>query len=563
MGYLRRTKLASSIPVPYLSDIATPLEVGGFTKENSAYNGFAMTIRRTSDGQPFDVPWSSDGKNWDQGAVDTFTASRAIAATVVAVYGQYGISDFTAATTGEEPSLKYDTDGYPYIAGGSGKRLRSTSTAFKTAKVHIFMVARRDYAKNSLASHPTYCMAMYGSAGNAAARWALGHSAGDGAWLLPKNAAFNQYSYQLAPGECRLGRWTVYDFNANTMTLKASGAQMTPGEASSDITYPTTTQLTLGNDASNANPMLTGGWRTFAFFSAAQAGRDAITAHFINNCPALGCSYLPATVSDGVGLGFTFAPVYDVTWFDEAPADANGITWVNQHGGYPWSVGIANNVTNGKDLVRFELQADDMEQLITSANRCERSASNRSFAPGQTVWMYADYFIPTTFPTQTGSSSDWSLGFQLHYNDDGSASAFTPDAFYMGLKNGVIKFITQRSSSDIQHGTDQTIVKGQWMTLIVKLTWAASRNSNGDKVEIWHGPHGTTLPKVVDNSAGGNYFDPLSTGGYLKQGHYRGESPPFTALSPAVHFVANHKLSTSANAYLANITTQEDLPTHA
>ncbi|WP_407146248.1 hypothetical protein [Bradyrhizobium sp. ORS 86] len=553
----------ASAPILYLAQsVAAPTEYAGLTKENSSYAGPAIRAVRNDNGAQQDIGFV--GKNLDDAALTSFLSGTT--GLVTTAYGQMGVTNFTQATTANMPLLSKDTDGIWKIDISGGSRwLESSSTAFKTAKAHCFMVAKRPYFGQSGSGAAGYtdpvecCLFAYGPSGDykTNGRFGLGYlDLGTGP-QLPQNASTVTYAAQGYPGECRMGKWSIHDLDCNTLELRIDKDVMLAAGSSVDITYPATTKLTLGADNGAAHPWA-GSIRGFAFYGSVLTStlRDQVT-DFLTDNSSLGVVRLSKTGATTAKLpGFTWSPVLDTTWFTTT-TDAQGVQWVNQHGSYPWSCWIANNVTNGKPLVRFETRNGDNDFIITSANRTERSSPNALILPGQVRFMFAQFMIEGPFQDQSGCV--WSDIFQVHW-DDNSALPNDPDMYGVSVLNNTFQAFTQSAEPApgdfTSMGSPQTLLADTWYAMLLKITFDSNRTSGrSDGFELWFGQNGTTLTKIV-NQVGVPIYDTSAINAYLKQGNYRGTGNG----TNLAQIIANHTLTaTDISSY---VTTQPALPTH-
>jgi hypothetical protein len=527
-------------PVAYLGNLAAPAEIWSTTKEIEGTPYPCCRVQRSDNGAQYDIPWV--GKDADAATFAQVTSGTT--GLLRQVYGQAAGKHAIQTNTSRMQTAIVDVDGKLSFVGGAGKQLVvADDPVIKPAKVHWFVLMRPGYVTGAGGNQG--CVLCYAGTGAywQVARYGFGLDFGN-AIQAPRNGQTSGFESVIEDvhGQGHVGDFHVWDWANNTLDLRHDAVPLTSPVASADVTYPVATQLQFGADFDlNDGFALT--WRMKALYDSVRSDRDQISG-FIMNYGAAPVVKLPSSFA--TPDGFQWLPRY-VPTFVRDPVDANDIRWWYEEGGYKWpSFMKAANVANGVQTVQYILKPGDTDVIVTGAERAERGGylgvGEAKITKGSTWETFVQFRI---FPgvVQTGS---WCLGNQHHYDVGAS-----PDLVYTSYKNDQIQVVTQRNGADTNRGSPVAYARGTVYALRIKGFWSVSGNS--DTLEVWFGPNGTTLTKIVDVAAG-QIFSTDATLAYWKDGVYAGGLSGVFILE-----TFNYMASLTADAFAAFVTNQPAL----
>lgn len=536
-------------------------EVWSTTLENTSYSGFAFTAKRADNSASFDIAFV--GKHADPSAASHFSGTTAL---VTTIYGQInGLN--AAAMSGSAVTAFIDTDGYWSFGNTSTPTSNSPglvvadNALLRPSNPHLFMLTK---AGEIPGGAPPYSgeglLVEYGGTGAFynVGRYGFGFgiSAGFGFYSCQNGSspgAGFAGCYQNTLGEAHVDSWHVWDHSPSTLECRfdAGFYEINAASGSTNITYPSTTQLNLMSDFDGNTPYL-GSWRQIALYSGTQSSvnRNLISSFMMTAGTSVAA--LPLSFTDE--LGFAYAPNYFPSGATQAP-DLFGLSWSDEFGGYEWpSFGKATNLTNSgsADLVRFRCRNGDSDVVITGAQRAEQGAYGNTIVRGGNGAVFGQFWFSPGSPL-VNNGSNWGLGFQVHYLTGGT----TPDLAYLSFANEVYQaYCDSGGTGAVPVGSSVPIVRSQWWAFLYRIKWSANGASDG--FQFYLGPNGTPLTKLVDQN-GAPLFSPTASNGYPKRGFYTGNPD---ANPDADMAIANFQFSTTLTAFDSFITSQPALPAH-
>jgi hypothetical protein len=507
------------------------------TKENRDYSGPCVRVSRANGSSPIDIPFVAGGKNIDAAVADAYLAGGTAFGDVW--YGQSNGQNAVQPTLSRRWQFVKRADGkYSFKATANGLGMELADNAvFKTPKVHLFMIWNGGNYPADASENGAFIGYTGPGAINDNARWALGNAYAEND--VPGKYVVNGTTSYWPMGAAHLrsntgGGLVTWDFSTEDQQLRINnGHVVVPGSGSTNVTYPSAQKLIIGNGADYASSQL-GEWTSVILYGTTRTDRDAISA-YLNSPASSNLADVPWTYTLD---GFNFKAEFSPTWEVSSP-DANGFSWWQEFGGYDWSFSRATT-SNGAELVRYGVHGGDSDWIVTGAERAERGASGIGLSKGDSWERFFQFYV------EPGASMDidWCGIGQMHYNNGGFGS---PAIFFLSMLHDQV---TVESGTVVS--TPVAYSRGTWYALRISGTW--SPNSTADTLQVWLGPNGTALTKIVD--AKGALFENQETGAYFKQGIYRGYSSP----DPFVVRVANDKISKTAGAFTAYVSSQPVLP---
>jgi hypothetical protein len=520
------------------------------TKESSSYSGACLRVRRVSDSVEQDIGFV--GKSGDATSFTSFIGAST--GRLVKWYDQSGNgNDVVQATTARQPQVLVDTDGKLSIkttATTQGMEVPDAAS-LKVTKPHLFMVRARPF----LDAHERSILIGYTPSGvfEDVARWGISFdydNGSDGQVYTQLNAATVPQHFGQAVIAGDGSSFFINDFRADTLDLRSSsGFQITTPAASANVTYSGTLKLMIGNNQAYNAGCTNEKWRCIVLYDDAIVGanRNSISS-YLAGAAAHDLTALPFTYTDADG--FTWVAQVEIGYhFDTV--DSNNMHWQREHGGYLYSFQEATNVNNGKELVRAQVKPGDLDMIVTAAERAERFAT---IGAGQAAWARGDRmseFYQMKVAAGNTIDSSWLFSNQHH---TGASAEPNNICFEFQVTANSVQFESGRNSSQTQRGSAQAVTRGVWYAVVIHAFWSAAGNT--DTLEIWFGPNGGALTKVVDIS--GQIFYTLQSSAIWKQGWYAGDLNDTIAIQ-----IANHVAVLTQDAYSAFVTTQPALPAHA
>ena len=504
-----------------------------------------MLVRRASDNGTQAIGWN--GKDCDVAAFNSFC--NATTCWLNTWYDQSGNgNNCVQTTTSRQWQVIVDADGKlspGTSANGKGCEIADNSS-YKTAQVHSFVVINGDNSVYTDQSPQSIIGYMPTGESDNVARWGLEwwYSDSDGMIYTTRNASTLKNFSGQAYRRSQTSNFTIWDHSTfdQKVLIDVSHALTpngTPSNAS--VTYGASSLLMVGNNRAYNNSFH-GRMRAVVLYGTTRADRQNISA-YLQSVASLNFPSIPWTFAKD---GFIWTANFIPTW-DTDPTDLNGLQWWHEFGGYDWSFAKAAT-SNNTELVRFEVRPFDTDTIVTGAERAERGgqlAGNTGIVKGNDFEEFAQFKIEDG-PTQTGS---WCLTFQIHYG--GGAS---PDIFFLDLKNNNFQVNTQRNGGGASQSSAIPYARNTWYAMRVSGHW--STNGTSDTLKVWLGPNGGTLTQITN--ASGSLFSTDTSGAYVKQGIYRGDTGDNSG-NIAIQ-IANQKFSLTSGAYTSYVTAQPALP---
>lgn len=544
------------------------------TLESAAYSGLAFRVRRNSDQAQADIPFVNGIAD-----VPTFNSFCSTAKCFMTIwYDQSGFgNNCVQATAARQWLVTVDVDGglsASTVNWRQGCQVPDNAS-FKTVQPHGFAVLRGIIPIDSLGGSDVNSV-IFGYVGTAKdtdeysdatdtnsqpksardnASWALGWSIYCNIFTVPVRDGDGSYytsNYwtpsRMAYSRVQTSDFTTWDYSPSDHQTKVSGFTIVPGDGTTrNITYRTGQGMVLGNSL-HYDAAFQGSFRAFVLYGTVQAQRDAISSY-------LDSRFMDAPIPFTFQLGgFNWNAQY-IPGFNDGATDSNGLAWWDEFAGYDWSFAKAATANN-TELVRFEVNPNDSDIIVTGAERSERGSDiaglGHDIVRGGNFETFAQFMIEPG-PVQTGS---WALTFQIHYDNSS-----VPDICFLMLLNEQFQVQTQTNVGANDNGPAGyngpliPFQRGVWYAMRVSGTWSSGGKT--DSLQVWLGPNGAPLPQIVNT--GGTLYATDDTGAYMKQGIYRG-NPGENAGNLAIQ-IANHQLSLTAGAFASYVAQQPALPT--
>jgi hypothetical protein len=576
------TDLIPAVSNNLLADqFTSPTVLLSLSKENSSYNGNCVQISSSTGTSQVNIGFS--GTSIDMTALSSALAGGA--RYVDTWYDQSGNGNNATPRAGARANryqIIIDTDGKPSlipnaVRGSTSGMVIADNASHKTTVVDAYIVGKIGYGNFDSAAYYRCLIGWMATTTTAfwtGARWAIGLTDDSGMEMCRNatevSAQDSSYPSKLPLTGARQTQWQCYHYNTQRQAFRVNDDlywdDVTKGgSTSANVTYTGTGQIYIGCQAGvSANDGSThsesnSSFRTIALWGTTRSDHASIASYLTTKWGVVG-SY-PTSWSSGDG--FTWTPEYSGTFNLTGTNDANGLQYWFENPGFQDdgtrgpSMAKCNNINNSIDLFRTAIVPYDNEELATGAERCERGirlGASGSIGVGNDFETYCDFLIEPG-PTQTGS---WCDIFQFHTNSGADA-----DLCYASIKNDTLRIFTQRGGGEVQQSSAISFSRNTWYS--IRFSGHLS-GSTSDTLNVWFGPHGTTLTQIV--SASGSLFPTASGGAYPKQGIYRGEPnaidvPPNTNSGLIAVRWANQKFSKTIGAYASLVTTPSTLPTHA
>lgn len=549
MGRLVRSKRPNS--PTFLDDVVSgAVFIFSTTKEVSGYSGSCLRVRRVSDGVEQDIGFS--GKECDAASLTTF-----ISGTTGRLVTWYNQSDNTKNATQSNPTRQMqvlvDTDGKVSIKTTSatqGVEVADNAT-FQLTQPQLFMCRMRP----NLYGDDESTLITYGPTGTYNGRWGLGWISGNGAdgqVFIMRNGTATAHSYGASASCFDKENFFVQDCRFDTLDLKLEGGiQCSFTATTANITYGGTNKIVIGNAFGYDNGRQDEKFRAFILYpqSAVGVNREAIKDQMTRSH---GLTITPSSLMNYTdGEGFTWQADL-LVGYNNGESESQGMDWVNEHGGYPWSFQRCTNVNNGKLYRQYAIHPDDIDQTVTWNARTERAGNLRGnfWLKGTDMSMFCQFRIMegANIPQ---SEAGWFFVLQ-HHTGGGDA----PDNLTLNALDGQLKIVMQRDEESFEYGTPISYTIGTWYAILARLHW--SNDGVSDTAEIWMGPNGSALTKVVNLTSPSELFWTMDPGCNWKEGFYCGQAEQNVRIQ-----FANHDAELNLTAFSGYEVTQPDLPTHA
>lgn len=538
----------------------TPGLLLSVTKENSAYGGNCMTVRRASGGTQV-LGWINT-KQCDTTTFDSFCAATTCFLDTWNDQSGNGL-DCVQATTTRQPQVLKKADGVLTIKSNDSTdgcevadnaAIRFAAPQLFTARLHPFL----DIGNESTSFH-------YGPTGSStSARWGLVWSYVDAGMFAPVNASSNFLGYGQGTWAGDGTNFFVNDYKPGTLDLRGSGGfQIIPASSSTTVTYSGTIKFVVGNNLSYNNGFAGEEFRMVVLYNStvSNANRDAIVS-YIESANSLNITPLPWIFT--AGNGFTFSTFTPIGYNGDNFTDAFGNVWTPEDGGYLYSNRTATNLSSPSTttLYRVEVRPGDLDVVVNAEERSERNLLSNNNATWQRGGSLSEFFQIYFEP---GSCVDvgtgWNFNSQHHTGGGGEPDNLTFTAAkssgFPSIGCDQLQWITQDGSSTNLRGSAFSYSRGTWYAVVIHAFWSAT--GTGDTLEIWMGPNGGTLTKIVNLSTPQHLFwGSPATDANVKTGAYS-----HNLNTNFAYQIGNWQYDTvTPNAYTSYITTQPALPAH-
>lgn len=511
------------------------------SKESAAYGGAAFRLRRASDNSEQDIPFS--GKDASVATFNSFCGGTTCF--LRTWYDQSGNANHCQQPTANRQwQVTLHVDGK--LALGTSSDGRGCEIAdhasYKVSQPHAFIVLNGENDPSGPGEYQSLVGYMPTGSAENVSRWGIGWQPGDSDGLIyaVRGGSVVKTISGHAHKRSNTNDFTIWDHSAFDQQVLVDVSHLlntSSGRTSANVTYPAAGKLMIGNNQGYTNNFH-GKMRAVVLYPSTRADRQSISAALK---ASVGAASIPWTFTKD---GFTWTPDFAVGWIQD-PIDQHGFRWLHEYGGYDWSFAKAQT-NNNVELVRFEVRPGDTDTIVTGAERSERSGNPN----GQDIVKGGDYELFAQFKFEPGpvQNADWQVVFQIHYGEGSD-----PDIFLLDIKNDQFVIETQRAGGGYT-SSPMPFQRNIWYAMRVSGHW--STNGTSDTLQVWLGPNGSALPKIVD-TVGALYSTTASTA-YFKQGIYRG----WTGNGNVAMQIANHKGSVTIGAFASHVNAQPPLPSN-